>query len=193
MSKNYWNNRWKNRETGWDIGAVSAPLKAYFDQIEDKSLRILIPGCGSAYEAEYLMENGFSNTHIVEISPEAVKVFKNRYPSFPKHQIFEKDFFELNEKFDLIVEQTFFCAIPPSMRTLYVEKMHDLLNENGKLIGLLFDFPLDQGPPYGGSKKEYTTLFEPYFELEKLEQAYNSIPPRAGREFFINFRKKGNV
>ncbi|MFT7344682.1 MAG: hypothetical protein ACI9XP_001269, partial [Lentimonas sp.] len=50
----YWSERYKNLNTQWDIGRVSPPLRAYFDQLTDKSARILIPGCGRAYEAEYL-------------------------------------------------------------------------------------------------------------------------------------------
>jgi len=56
---NYWENRYQNQQTGWDIGEISSPLKAYIDQLEDKSIKILIPGAGNAYEAEYLFLNGF--------------------------------------------------------------------------------------------------------------------------------------
>ena len=53
-TKNYWTNRYSKAKTGWDIGYPSTPLKTYFDQLENKDLRILIPGAGNAYEAEYL-------------------------------------------------------------------------------------------------------------------------------------------
>ena len=56
MEKSFWDSRWENAETGWDLGGVSAQLKAYIDQLESKKLSILIPGCGNAYEAEYLWE-----------------------------------------------------------------------------------------------------------------------------------------
>ena len=44
--KEYWTQRYKDDLTGWDIGAVSTPLKTYFDQLTDKNMRILIPGAG---------------------------------------------------------------------------------------------------------------------------------------------------
>lgn len=39
----------------------------------------------------------------------------------------------------VLMEQTFFCAINPSLRKDYVAKMHELLAPNGKLVGVLFD------------------------------------------------------
>jgi methyl halide transferase len=49
----YWSERYEKSQTGWDVGNVSPALKDYFDQLTDKSISILIPGCGNAYEAEY--------------------------------------------------------------------------------------------------------------------------------------------
>jgi hypothetical protein len=56
LSKDYWNNRYEADEIGWDLKIISPPLKAYIDQLTDKNIRILIPGCGSGYEAEYLLK-----------------------------------------------------------------------------------------------------------------------------------------
>lgn len=33
----YWDQRYQNKQTGWDLGAISPPLKAYFDQWSDTS------------------------------------------------------------------------------------------------------------------------------------------------------------
>jgi hypothetical protein len=69
--------------------------------------------------------------------------------------------------------------------------MNTLLHDNGKLVGLLFDFPLtEEGPPFGGSKNEYKALFEPYFSIKTLEKAYNSIKPRENKELFLIAIKK---
>ncbi len=102
----------------------------------------------------------------------------------------QKDFFDLNLQFDLILEQTFFCALDIDLRKKYVKKMKDLLKADGKLVGLFFDFELTKsGPPFGGSQEEYKDLFEPYFEILKLEICYNSITPRSGNELFFIFKK----
>jgi thiopurine S-methyltransferase len=70
--------------------------------------------------------------------------------------------------------------------------MAELLNAEGKLVGLLFNAPLNEDhPPYGGTIKEYVGYFEPYFEIEIMEPCYNSIEPRSGREVWIKMLKKG--
>ncbi len=186
LGKEYWTDRYKTNETGWDLGAVSTPLKEYFDQIENKEIRILIPGAGNAYEAEYLHQQGFKNVILLDISAEPIYAFKKRVPNFPAEHCICEDFFLHHGKYDLIVEQTFFCALHPSLRERYVLKMQDLLAPEGKLIGLLFKIPLNtDGPPFGGNEPEYRNLFEGKLAIQKMETAHNSIKPREGNELFF--------
>lgn len=187
MEKAFWDQRWIDQQTGWDVGDVSAPLKAYFDGLKDKDIRILIPGCGNSYEAEYLNKKGFKNVLIIDISEHAIASFRNRCPDFPQEHILFGDFFELEDDFDLIIEQTFFCAIHPELRDRYVAKMRDLLKPGGKLVGVMFDFPLESGPPFGGCKEEYVERFSKHFSNISIERAHNSIKPREGREFWVTF------
>lgn len=191
FNADYWNQRYKTDETGWDLGHVSQPIKAYIDQLDNKDLNILIPGAGNSYEAEYLWHAGFKNIYIIDIAPVPLINFKNRLPEFPDKQIILGNFFELNMTFDLIVEQTFFCALAPSLRKAYATKSADLLNAGGKIAGLLFDFPLtEKGPPFGGSLSEYQNLFGGNFNLKTIERCYNSEPSRENKELFIIFEKR---
>ena len=191
LDETYWDDRYKSNDIGWDMGKVSPQLKAYFDQLKDKSCRILIPGGGNSYEAEYLFNLGFKNVFVVDISETALKNIKERVPIFPNAQLIYSNFFDLEGTFDLIIEQTFFCALDPVLRKDYVSKMYDLLSYNGKLVGLLFNVPLnDAFPPFGGHKEAYLELFSKTFEIEVLEDAYNSHHSRAGRELFFKFHKK---
>jgi len=186
----YWQKRWDERQTGWDIGYPSPSLVEYVMQREDNSLRILIPGCGNAYEAEELYRSGFLNTYVVDIAPGAFESFKERFPDFPEENMILGDFFDLDGPYDLILEQTFFCALDPSLRRAYAEKTFELLKPGGKLAGVLFDDLLySDHPPFGGTKEEYLTYFQDLFQIETFETAKNSIKPRMGREFFIKFRK----
>jgi SAM-dependent methyltransferase len=191
FDKVYWNNKYLQGSAGWDIGYASTPLVEYFNQLLNKDLRILIPGCGNAYEAEYLVDNGFKNVFLIDWSEAALNNFKKKVHHIPDSHLFCEDFFEHRGEYDLIIEQTFFCAINPSERQNYAEKTHELLAGGGKLAGLLFDDPLnDDHPPFGGNKAEYVEYFKPYYELKVFETAYNSIKPRAGRELFILLVKK---
>lgn len=191
LTEKYWNNCYQNNDTGWDLGKISTPIEAYFNQLNNKELLILIPGGGNGHEAEYILNNGFKKVFVVDISPFAIFNIKERVPKFPVNQLLNKDFFKLNGTFDLIIEQTFFCAIDKNLRPAYAKKMAELLSSGGKLVGLLFDAALNEDrPPYGGSIKEYIGYFKPYFHIEIMTPCYNSIEPRTGREIWMKMIKK---
>jgi len=190
FNKAYWDNRYKENKTGWNIGYASPPIKEYIEQLNDKSASLLIPGAGNSFEAEFLWDQGFSNTYVLDIAKQPLENLKDRVKSFPKEQLLHQDFFELNRTIDFIIEQTFFCALNPDLRKRYVEKMHQLLKPNGKLVGLLFDFPLtESGPPFGGSIEEYKSIFSNFFRIKTLERATNSIKERQGKELFFIFER----
>ena len=190
FDKTYWENRYITNETGWAIGHISTPIQNYIDQLENKKLKILIPGAGNGYEFDYLIQNGFHQTYVIDIVQQPLDTIFERTQIDRKHLI-HQDFFEHTEKYDIIIEQTFFCALEPSLRKKYASKMLELLNPNGKIIGVLFNFELTkEGPPFGGSKEEYVKLFEEHFTVKTLENCYNSIKPRSNRELFIIFEKK---
>ncbi|MFA6944987.1 MAG: methyltransferase domain-containing protein [Pedobacter sp.] len=191
LDENFWNDQYKANTMAWDLGQVSPPLKAYIDQLSDKDLRILIPGCGNAYEAEYLMEEGFTNVTVIDIAPELVERLKSKFRSNRNIRIILGDFFTHKGEYDLIIEQTFFCALDPELRKGYVEVMKSLLRSGGKIAGVLFNTYFEkQGPPFGGSAAEYRSLFENDFELKTYEPCYNSFPKRADSELFVVLVKK---
>jgi hypothetical protein len=190
MNKEYWEKRYIDNETAWDVGSITTPLKQYIDQIENKELKILIPGAGNSHEFDYLIKSGFKNIFVIDIAKTPIENIKFRNQDL-KEQIIEGDFFELDMKFDLIIEQTFFCALDISLRENYSKKMYELLNPKGKVAGLLFNFPLtEEGPPFGGEIKEYLSLFSSLFKIKTLEKSYNSIKPRFEKELFFIFEKK---
>lgn len=191
LSEDFWDNSYKQSDIGWDLGEVSPPLKAYFDQLTNKNLKILIPGSGNSHEAEYLFKKGFKNVFVIDLSETALLNLKHRVPDFPKSHLIHGDFFDMENNFDLIIEQTFFCAINPNLRKHYAKKAFDLLNKKGKIVGLLFNVPLNETrPPFGGSKIEYLEYFKPYFNISFMDKAYNSHQARQEKELFFNIIKK---
>ena len=191
LDANFWDERWKANETAWDLQAVSPPLKSYIDGISDRHTSILIPGCGNAYEAEYLLNNGFTNVTVIDIAPTLVKQLLEKFSAFAGNQltVICGDFFKHSGQYDYIIEQTFFCALDKNKREAYVTKMHTLLNENGKLAGLLFDKEFEKGPPFGGCKEEYTQLLGKQFAILTMEPCAESVKPRAGTELFFQVEK----
>ncbi|MEO1031553.1 MAG: methyltransferase domain-containing protein [Bacteroidota bacterium] len=188
LDSGYWEERYQTHAIGWNIGYPSTPLKTYINQLDDPSIDILIPGAGNSYEAEYLWNAGFKNTVVLDIAQAPLEHFKKRVPSFPDQQLLHTDFFELEGQFDLILEQTFFCALDPDLRERYAQHMAQLLKSHGKLVGLFFDFPLTaDGPPFGGDIDHYKSLFSSYFKIKTLEPCINSIKERQGKELFFIF------
>lgn len=184
MDKAYWQQRYDEQTTGWDIGRISDPLKAYIDQLEDQQLRLLIPGCGYGHEARYLAEKGFTNVTVIDLVDDAIQPLRAACPAV---SCITGDFFALDsaEPFDLILEQTLFCAIDPALRQRYIEQVAHLLNPGGKYVGVLFDRAFEGGPPFGGSSAEYALYLQPHFSSFSLSPCYNSIPQRTGTEVFV--------
>jgi methyl halide transferase len=166
LSGEYWSKRFQNQDTPWDAGAPTPPLQDFIDGLTDKHLAILIPGCGHAYEAQYLLEKGFTNVTVLDIASEPLEVLRQKLEEKGlqnKINLVNEDFFAHTGQYDLILEQTFFCA--------------------------LFDRFFEDGPPFGGSEDEYRIRFSPPFKIKTLEPCLNSHPKRAGTELFIEFRK----
>ncbi len=190
LDQEYWDTQYKTNATGWDLGKISPAIQAFTKTLENKNTRILIPGCGNSYEAEHLLNEGFTNITVIDIAPTLIENLQKKFQNNPNIQIILGDFFEHQADYELIIEQTFFCALPPTMREQYVRKMHELLSDKGKLVGLLFNKTFESGPPFGGSQSEYEQLFEPHFEFLQMDLCQNSIKPRANSELFIEFQKK---
>ena len=190
-NKDFWDNRWESQQTGWDIGYASPPIIEFMKNYPNKDATILIPGCGNAYEADFLLKEGFTNITVIDIAPKAVEKLQAKFFSKPQIKILCEDFFTHNGFYDLIIEQTFFCAIHPSLRANYAKKSYELLKNNGFLVGVMFNTEFEKvGPPFGGFKDEYKVYFENYFNIHKMENCYNSIAPRLGKEIFVKMEKK---
>ena len=111
LNRTYWEERYAANNLGWDIGTVSTPLKEYIDQLEDKNLKILIPGAGNGYEAIYLQKSRFTNVYIIDLARQPLEKIKAEIPEIEDKHLINGDFFDLDlEDFDLILEQTFFCS-----------------------------------------------------------------------------------
>jgi SAM-dependent methyltransferase len=180
----YWNNLYRQKQTAWDIGSSSTPLQELMSTVTNKNSSILVPGCGNAYEAESLLAMGFTNITLLDISPVLTAALREKF-SDQQIAIVTGDFFSHEGQYDLILEQTFFCALHPTQRMAYVEQMSRLLKTGGKLVGVLFNRNFEGGPPFGGTKAEYEQLFSNHLNVKKMELCYNSIQPRSGTELFF--------
>lgn len=189
LDADYWNLRYNTGRTGWDMHQASPPLTNYINTLENKELRILIPGSGNAHEAAYLLDKGFKNVTLIDISEVVTHLVAERYKDQPVNVICG-DFFLHQGEYDLILEQTFFCTLSPAFREKYIEKSYNLLVSGGKIAGVLFNKPLGmQGPPFGLGDEEYKEIFGSKFTITRFEECMNSIAPRMGSEVFFEVVK----
>ncbi len=189
LSTEFWNTRYLENNIGWDLGGVSPALKYWMDELKDTSNKILIPGAGNAYEVDYLIQRGFQDITVVDIAPQLISELKKRFDKLKQVTIILGDFFELTGSFDIILEQTFFCALAPSLRSAYVIKMASLLTPNGRLLGVLFNRDFNGGPPFGGTTEEYMDLFQQTFEVTFFP-CQVSHPARKGSEVLFEAKLK---
>ncbi len=191
LNQQYWDSQWQQHNTRWDIGYPAPAIAQYMDQYPNKKAKILIPGCGNAYEAEYLLKKGFEDITLLDIAPTAARQLSDKFTGKNAINVICSDFFMHEGQYDLLIEQTFFCAIPPEKRSEYAQQAAQLLNKDGKMAGLLFDKTFEhEGPPFGGSSDLYKSIFEPYFYFKTIDKCHNSIEPRKDAELFIILLKK---
>ena len=187
LDASFWNSKYSNNDIGWDIGYPSPPIAEYADQLERKDLSILIPGCGNGYEAEYLWNTGHKNVHILDYSDTALNEFKIRVPEFPTNQIHIGDFFTHQGSYDLILEQTFFCAIQPTLRQNYVHKVKELLKPEGKLVGVLLTMNLMRTSHHLGEFPRIPWLLSATFSTFIYEELLQFNRAKNSRELFVIF------
>lgn len=190
FSDAYWDQRYRQADTPWDLGEASPTLMYLTERYAQIDSRILIPGGGRGYDLYELHRRGFHHAAALDWSIEAIRLAQRRFPELAD-KLIHADFFEHEGIYDLILEQTFFCALPPNRRSDYVDQMASLLKRGGILAGVWFVFPLtEQGPPFGGSPVEYRHLMTGQFDFLRFERCRYSVPERWGNEWLIVVQRK---
>jgi SAM-dependent methyltransferase len=194
----FWDERFAANFTPWDQGAVPPALARWLARAPlAAAARVLVPGCGSAYEAELLDSAGY---HVlsIDIADAALARARAVLPADIARRVLRKaDFFAFAaEPFDTIYERAFLCALPPRLWPLYAARCAELLAPSGRLVGLFFVDPAPpeprRGPPFAMTRAELDTLLAPAFECAEAEPVPpdESIAVFRGREWWMTWRKR---
>lgn len=185
----FWTERFEQSFTPWDKGGVPQDLQRFVAQ-SPRSLRTLIPGCGTGYEVACLTRAGWDVTAI-DFSPAAVAAAKRNLGDLAD-KVVQADFFtfEPPQPPELIYERAFLCALPVRMRGAIAERWAALLPPGGLLTGYFFLDPSEKGPPFGIAQAELDTLLNPCFERLEDRTVSDSLPVFAGRERWQIWRRK---
>lgn len=190
----YWINIYKNEESPrYNLNDAAEAFKDMLPRIKLPKSRILVLGCGEGHDAALFAQVGHLVT-AVDFSKEAIARGKEIYKDLTNLHFHESDIFQLpqewNFSFDVVVEHTCFCAIPPDKRNDLVRLYRRLLHEEGQLLAVFFAMEKRSGPPYGATEWEIRKRTEQGFHYLFWGRLRNSIPRRLGRELFVLAKKK---
>lgn len=190
---NFWAEHYQSDDDPpWQIPEACPPAMALIDAEEELSPEagrsVIVVGCGRGLESAALHERGFQVTAI-DLCPAAIDQARARYPAAINYQV--ADVLDPPEAliggFDLLLEQTCFCAIDPIDRDRYVVGAHRLLRPGGSLVGVFYEVENDGGPPFRTELEEVRSRFAPRFAIRRLARAENSTARREGRELLAWF------
>lgn len=184
----FWCKRFQSGVTPWDAGGVPADLKDFIGQ-QAAPLNVLIPGCGSAWEAGWIAAQGWPVTAL-DFSPSAVERAQAVLGDWPGNLLCA-DFFNFTPPlaFQCIYERAFLCALPRKMWSDWAARMAELLPSGGLLAGFFFFCDDPKGPPFGLAPGQLEALLSPWFTCLEDRPARDSIPVFAGRERWQLWRK----
>lgn len=190
----FWSQIYKTEENpGWNL---NKPAEAFTDMLPRLKLpksRVLVLGCGEGHDAALFAQAGHVVT-AVDFSPEAIARGKKKYAHFENLNFVQSDIFHLstdwNHSFDIVVEHTCYCAIPPEQRNELVRLYRRMLHEEGQLLGVFFSMEKRSGPPFGATEWEIRKRTQEHFQYLFWGRLRNSLPQRMGRELFVLAKKR---
>lgn len=193
----FWNQRFAADHTPWDARGVPPALTRF---LEERAIslgrRVLVPGCGSAYEAAAFDAAGFD---VLAIDYAEVAVARARLvlpPNVAARVLRQANLFELDaEPFDWIYERAFLAALPTPLWARWATRVTQLVVPGGYLAGFFF---VDEsppaprrGPPFAATAAELDTLLAEFTCVaDTAVPPEESVPVFAGRERWMVRRRR---
>lgn len=189
-----WQGHYDSGDLPWDLGEISPAIKRLWVEKKLVPGKAIVPGCGRGHEVAFLSAKGFQVTG-VDYAPGAVASLQRSLAEKKlRARILHQNFFDLDPShdgvYDLMLEQTFFCAISPAYRGLYVKTAARILKPGGLLAGLFYETGEEEGPPFNTTQADVRTHFADDFEIETLHKTPHSIARRLNKEWLGLLRKK---
>lgn len=184
----FWEERYQSENMPWDCHGVPAEVIHFLKSVKPPG-RVLIPGCGSAYEVKAFLEAGWDAWGI-DFSEAAVKRAQGILGNHGD-RILLGDFFthEFDQPFDWVYERSFLCALPPRLRKAYACRISDLLVPEGRLVGFFLYGATFDGPPFPLQHVEEAKQLLCHFELIEDLDVKGSSSVSDGKERWEQWEK----
>lgn len=200
----WWSELYRTGDTRWDSGGPHHLMDLLIPPMKLTRLRVLVLGCGAGHDAAWWEKRGHIVTG-VDFSDEALSRARELYGESETLRWVKGDVFQLPQnwtsRFDVIFENTMFCAVPPERREDLVRTWWRLLSPRGRVVGFALVMDKLFGPPYGTSEWELrqrlleaparsanrtaSHLRRPRFHPLLWKREQNSVEKRLGHELFF--------
>ena len=183
-----WKQSWKDGRIGFHLPNTNPNLVKYAHLLEECT-NIFVPLCGKTLDMHFLHEQGH---HIfgVELVQQAIADFfaewnvsptiENKHYSHAGITLIESNIFAIQAS-DLptlhgIFDRAALVALPPDIRSQYVEHLLSLLSPNGTILLITYDMPhpQEEGPPFPVRKHDIPILFKNAASVQLLEEIHNT-------------------
>ena len=182
MQNDLWRTRWRDGDTRWHEGKPNAFLARFADRLHG---RVLVPLCGKSEDLAFLAARGHDVVG-VELVEDGARAFFAEHGLTPdvrgnvytsgRITIVVGDFFEVAvEPCDSVFDRAALIALPPDLRTRYVERVRALA-PRGLLVTLEYPPGAWQGPPFAVMETEVRAL---YASAELLGEDTTRLRPDA--------------
>jgi SAM-dependent methyltransferase len=185
----FWDLRYGARFAPWDAGKVPEQLRAFV--AASPARRVLVPGCGSAWDVRFLADSGWDVLGI-DFSHAALAAAHEILGTLAA-RVRHADFFAPlpGEPFDVVYERAFLCALPRRMWGDWARRVAEAVAPGGLLAGFFFFGEGERGPPFPlASQEDLDQLLTPAFERIADEPVPDSIAVFAGKERWQAWRRK---
>ena len=191
--KGFWNAKYEEEHTPWDLWEVSGAVRRLVEQYFPPAGEVLVPGCGRGHEVIWLERLGYRVT-AVDFADEPIRYLREQAAQHRvQPEILLEDIFllpaRLNGRYDILLEQTCFCAIDPSLRDDYERMAHRVVKPGGKLLGVFMVVEGPQGPPYSTPPEMVRSHFPVSRWRYDGHYPLPRNPKRPGAEFLAVFTR----
>jgi SAM-dependent methyltransferase len=184
----FWELRYGARFLPWDAGKVPAQLLAFVGGSPPR--RVLVPGCGSAWDVRCFAEHGW-NVVGIDFSPAAVEEARRLLGPHASH-VRQADFFApiAEAPFEVVYERAFLCALPRRLWGDWARRMAELVQPDGVVAGFFYFDAGERGPPFPlHDPGELDELMGGSFERIADAPVGDSIPVFRGKERWQVWRR----
>ncbi len=183
----FWDLRYQARFLPWDAGKVPAQLRAF--AAHDRG-RVLVPGCGSAWDVRCFAESGWDVLGI-DFSGEAIEAARAILGPHAARARRADFFAPIDEApFDVVYERAFLCALPRRLWRAWADRLAELVVPGGRVAGFFYFNEGDRGPPFPlHADEELQGLLARAFARIEDAPVGDSIPFFEGKERWQVWRR----